>query len=61
MKKSVSRRDYHSTGAKIMRKLKGKGWVAAPTGLAVLTGLSVAVAPIQAASPQSVESVLTSI
>lgn len=44
-----------------MRKLKGKGWVAASTGLAVLTGLSVAVAPIQAASPQSVESVLKSV
>lgn len=61
MKKSVSRKEYHSTGAKIMRKLKGKGWVAASTGLAVLTGLSVAVAPIQAASPSSVENVLSSI
>ena len=61
MKRSISRKDYHSTGAKIMRKLKGKGWVAASTGLAVLTGLSVAVTPIQAASPQSVNSVLSSI
>ncbi|MGO4940774.1 G5 domain-containing protein [Fundicoccus sp. Sow4_D5] len=61
MRRSISRRDYHSTGAKIMRKLKGKGWVAASTGLAVLTGLSVAVSPIQAASPQAVESVLKSV
>ena len=53
-----SRRDYHSTGARIMRKLKGKGWIAVAT-TALALGASIP-ATILAASPQAIQAVLTS-
>ena len=55
---SRTRREYHSTGARIMRKVKGKGWIAVAT-TALALGVSIPTT-ILAASPQAIQAVLTS-
>lgn len=52
-----TRRGVHSRKAKLMRKIRGKGWIVATTALA----LGVAVpTTILATSPQAIQAVLTS-
>lgn len=52
-----TRREVHSRKAKLMRKVRGKGWIVASAALA----LGVAVpTTILATSPQAIQAVLTS-